>query len=414
MQDASGAHTVGMACSRLAVCVALVAPALLTLDASASNKTKPRTPVEWPTEACMDFVDRSADPVYSFSYDIPREDPSPGEPLTSDEVADSRRHQFFAMCHQRSPQQWPPVWIDAEDVQAAIDKGLINDDVVEDDEVLPGNPYWGGGCALELTDKRPITNAMADSPVEWDTTGIDAGGYTLWGYTWEPAFNVWWPRTGHIVVVHDGNPEAAGPAGAVTNTEVIVEMGQSAAIEGCAVGPAGTTVTGYFASTDGNTGEDWDPPWAPFSDTVELSDGTFSLDFVAPTEVAGDQVLIRVDIETPDGTIFEAHMTTLVSVLAGGQSGGCDEGSGGGFIGNPGCGGDDSSGGSTGTDSGDDSTSTSAAGTTTGEPASSGSSGSGISAGGSGGGSGGGCRVGGSGPFSLLLLGLLGLVRRRR
>ena len=77
----------------LVLAVALFAPALLPSEASAENGIKPRLPVTWePPVACLEFVDRSADPVYSFSYTIADEDPSPGETLLDDEVTDSRRH----------------------------------------------------------------------------------------------------------------------------------------------------------------------------------------------------------------------------------------------------------------------------------------------------------------------------------
>ncbi|MGH1348810.1 MAG: hypothetical protein ACRBN8_45160 [Nannocystales bacterium] len=112
----------------LVLTAAVVAPALLPSDASAENGIKPRLPVTWENSpvACVEFVDRSADPVYQFSYDIPDEDPSPGEELLEDEVIDSRRHQFVALSRQGNPQtEYPHLWITPADVQVALDKNLI-------------------------------------------------------------------------------------------------------------------------------------------------------------------------------------------------------------------------------------------------------------------------------------------------
>ena len=43
------------------------------------------------------------------------------------------------------------------------------------------------------------------------TTGVPAGAYAVWGYTYEPAQNLWTPRDG-IVRVIDGDASSAGPA----------------------------------------------------------------------------------------------------------------------------------------------------------------------------------------------------------
>ena len=412
-----------MACSRrLLVCLALVTPVLLARDAQAENGIKPRHPVEWePPVACLEFVDRSADPVYRFSYAIPDEDPSPGEQLLEDEVADSRTHQFFAMARQGNPQtRFPKQWITPADVAAALEKELIADTTVGPEDTLETNPFWSDHFERITPDdqRRPIAHESVAEPVEWDTTAVNAGPYLLWGYTWEPAFNLWSARTGNLVIVHDGDPTDAGPAAVVTNGELIVYSDEAAIIEGCAFGSAGTTLDGYFAQTpDNGTPDDWEPTWIQFADDVPLDGESFALEMLPGEEFATNTLLVRIVANDPSGATYEAHAPELVSVLPG-QAGNCDDG-GSSIIGNPGCGSDSSSGGASETDGdSDDGTSATPTSGGSGEPTSGGSAGSDGSTSGSAGGSGGtstggGCTLGGGAPSALLLLGLLGFRRRR-
>lgn len=406
--------------TRLVVTAALLAPALLSSEASAENGIKPRLPVTWdPPVACLEFVDRSADPVYRFSYDIPDEDPSPGEDLLEDEVSNSRRHQFIALSRQGNPQtEYPHLWITPEDVQAAIEKNLITETTVEPDETMVTSPLWSDHFFRITPDdaRRPISWESVAAPVEWDTSAVDTGAYMLWGYTWEPAFNIWSQRVGNVVVVHDGDPDAIGPAVAVTNGELIVYSDEAAIIEGCVHGAAGTTLRGDFALTPENgAGNEWEPTWIPFAQDIPVDGDTFALEFLPGEDYATKILLVRVIATDPQGRSYEAHMPELVNVLAGSDAS-CDEGDGGGFIGSPGCGDDDSTGTSSATETGDP------PGTTSGSASGSGSSAAGTSgattapASGDGdGGSGGTCAVDRrNGGFGLLLLGLLGLRRRRR
>lgn len=404
--------------TRLVLTAALVAPALLPRDASAENGIKPRLPVMWdPPVACVEYVDRSADPIYQFSYDIPDEDPSPGEELLPDEVADSRRHQFIALSRQGNPQsEYPYLWLTPQDVQAALDKELIADTTVAADETMVTSPLWSDDFVRITPDdaRRPISMASVAAPVEWDTSTADSGVYMLWGYTWEPAFNIWSQRVGNVVIVHDGDPDAVGPAAVVSSREIIVYANDPAVVEGCVAGAAGTTLSGEFAVTPSGGEPDWEPTWISFADNVPADGESFTLEFVPGDDYATETLLVRVTATDPSGRSYEAHMTELVIVLPG-ESAGCDE-SGGSIIGNPGCGGE----GSTGT--------TSASGTgpamSTSGPTSSGDASGTDSAGTSGattnpgadgdGGSGGTCAVDrGNSGFALLMLGLLGLRRRR-
>lgn len=386
---------------------------------------KPRILVTWDRNpACIELVDRTADPVYTFEYSILNEDPSPGEELLPDEVLDSRTHQFFAFSAQGNPQTgFPYNWISTADVQAAVEKGLITDTTVGPDETLDTSPLWQDRFVRITPDdaRRPIADESVAAPVAWDTTGASAGVYQLWGYTWEPAFNQWAQRVGNVVIVHDGDPSAVGPAAAVTNGELIVYSDETALIEGCLHAPAGTTVDGFFAETPPNgSGSDWQPAWVSFIEGEEVSGDTFALEFVPGGGHETPTLLVRLVFTDPDGRSYEAHMPDLVNVLPG-SAGGCDTDASGGFVGMPGCGGDDSSGGASDSDSVGDSTagetsSTPTSGDDTNTSASGSSSGPSSAGGDGGGGSGGTCAVGDRGgpPSALLLLGLLGLRRRKR
>lgn len=303
-------------------------------DAAASNMTHPRTPVLWENTECMQTHDRSADPVYQLVYDIPNEDTE----VTIDEVDDSRRHQFFALCRQENSQVHLPRWITQEDVDAAAAKNLIDPLAVGDEEIFETATYWEG-CWHRINDdvdRRPITNAMASQPVPWDTTGIDEGTYVIWGYTWEPAFNIWVQRQGAIVKVHDGgDPRDIGPGAAITTPEQNIYKNDVVDLEGCVDAREGSTMTAYYATTEGASDPDWEPAWTPFAEDVAVEGDSFSIEFAPPEEVAGGAVLIHVRVTDDEDRQYEAHMRDLIHVLPGDNPESCDEG--GGFIGSPGC-----------------------------------------------------------------------------
>ncbi len=418
---ATGATLVGMAWTRsLVLTAALVVPVLLPGDAFAENGIKPRLPVMWePPVACLEFVDRSKDPVYGFSYNIADEDPSPGEALLADEVSDSRRHQFIALSRQGNPQtEYPHLWITPQDVQAAIQKSLISENTVPPDETMLTSPIWSEHFFRITPDdaRRPIAWESVEAPVQWDTTGLQGGAYMLWGYTWEPAFNIWSQRSGNVVIVHDGDPDAVGPGVAITNGELIVYSDENATIEGCVHGAAGTTLRGEFAQTPGNgKPNDWQPSWIPFAQDVPVRGDTFALEFMPGEDYATKTLLVRVTATDPGGRAYEAHMPELINVLPG-SDGSCEDGDGGGFIGAPGCGGDDSTGGGSGTETGDTPSTSGPAGSSGGSNnETSGTTGASSAQGTAEGGSGGTCTVDRrNSGFSLLVLALFGLRRRRR
>jgi MYXO-CTERM domain-containing protein len=311
------------------------AVALLPLTAWAGNGLHPRTEVLWPDDvACSNVVDKSVDPVYEVSYEIPFEDTE----VTEDEVDDSRRHQFFGICRQFHSQIFLPNWITYADVDAAIGKNLIDENSVTDEQVIETNQDWDD-CWFRVNedaDRRPITNEMAAVPVPWDTTDVPVGVYVIWGYTYEPAFNVWTQRQGTIVKVIDGGaPEDIGPGAAISTREQTPYKGDTIQIEGCVNTLSGSTMSGFYASTAGASDPDWEPGWVPFMEDEAVMGESFSVDFIAPEEVAGQTIMMRIDVTDPMGRTYEAHMRENVIVLKG-MSEDCETG--GDFIGGAGCG----------------------------------------------------------------------------
>lgn len=314
---------------------------LWPIGAHAGNGVKPRTPVLWDDPPCMTLVDRSADANLHVPYAIPVEDPIEGESITPDEVAGSRTHQFFAFAREIDQVTFYPSWINDADVQAAVAKGIIEAGSVDVEEILDSAPSWAGRWSKVTPDdpRRAIAFDVAAAGVDWDTTTVAVGVYHLEGYTYEPQFNVWWPRAG-VVKVHDGDPDAAGPAVALDQIELVMFRDSTATITGCIDAPAGTTVEGSWALALPAT----PLAWETFGEAT-IDGGTFGLEFAAPEEAAGMFLTVRAVATSDDGRSYTSHLRALVTVLEYEDPENCDDG--GGFIGKPGCGGvgtdDDSS-----------------------------------------------------------------------
>jgi MYXO-CTERM domain-containing protein len=332
---------------------------LCPIAANAGNGVKPRTPVLWEEPPCLTLVDRSVDANLHIPYAIPMEDPIPGESITPDEVEGSRTHQFFAFAREVDQITFYPSWINDVDVQAAVAKSIIEAGSVDAEEILDSAEAWAGEWSRITPDdpRRSISFDVADAGVDWDTTPLAVGVYHVEGYTFEPQFNLWWPRAG-VIKVHDGDPDAAGPAIALDQIDLVMYRDGTATITGCIDAPAGTTVEGSWALALPATPLDWQPFGA-----ATIDGDTFAVDFAAPQEAAGMFLTVRA-VATNDGRSYTSHLRTLVTVLEYEDPEACDDS--GGFIGKPGCGGvgtddDSSSGGSgtSGTAPTDDTTSTS-------------------------------------------------------
>lgn len=381
-----------------AACASLPGAAL------ASNMTHPRTPVLWEDVPCLTLHDRSADPILHLPYGIPFEDLE----ITMDEVPDSRTHQFFAFCRPHHPQDFLPTWITEADVAAAIAVGIIEPGEVETDDIMALSPAWTD-CWFRINaddERRPISDAMADAGVEWDTAAVPAGVYTIDGYTYEPEFNIWYLRPG-VVKVHDGDPHAVGPAAAISTGELTPYRDDEVLIEGCVHAVPETTFTVYWAETvmDVETME-----WVEYLTDQPLAGPDFAFPFSAPEALWGETGLIRVDFTDPQGRTYTAYQADPLLVIDNDNPADCDDG---GFVA-----------GACGTSSGDGGSSTGDAGTSTGT----GSTGTDTAAGstGTGGGSGPGqddllegargcgCRTTDDGAPGLVVLAIVAPVLRRR
>lgn len=317
--------------------------ALVPAVASASNMTHPRTPVTWEGTPCLTLHDRSEDPIFHLEYGIPFEDLD----VTPDEVPGSRRHQFFAYCRPHHPQDFLPTWITQADVDAAVAAELVGEGVVETTDILEFSEHWAD-CWFRINgddERRPISNAMAAAGVDWDTSAVPAGVYTLNGYTYEPVFNIWTLRPG-VMKIHDGDPHAIGPAAAISTGELTPYRDDEVMIEGCAHALPGSTFTAYWAVTPMPNVE---PDWIEYVVDQELPGEDFAFGFTPPEPLWGESGLIRVDVSDPEGRTYTAYQADNMLVINSDNPDSCDQG--GSFIGSP-CGGttggDDSTGGSEG------------------------------------------------------------------
>lgn len=325
----------------------------IPMAASASNMTHPRTPVVWDNTPCMTLHDRGNGAVMHVPYAIPNEDIE----VTKDEVADSRTHQFFAYCRPHHPQNYLPGWITQVDVDAAALLGLVEKGL-DAEGILESNTEWED-CWFRINedaDRRPITYAMAEAGVDWDTADVPAGVYTLYGYTYEPVFNVWHLRPG-VVKVHDGDPLAVGPAAAISVADIddtTPYRDEELLLPSCVNAAAGSTYTTYWALTDA------DPTWEVYEADLEVPGETFDVAFTPPEGLWGESGLIRLDITEPGGSTYTAYVSEPIVTINADNPDACDQG--GGFIGSP-CE-DSSGGGDTASSGGDDDNSDGTASTT--------------------------------------------------
>lgn len=306
---------------------AFAACALLPATAVATNGTHPRTPVLWDADApCVQVHDRSQGATLHLPYAIPLDDVE----ITPDEVADSRRHQFFAFCRPHDAQAFLPSWITDADVQSAAAKDLLTVDQIEPTDILEHSTAWAD-CWHRIVaddDRRPIDAAHANAGVDWDTSGLPIGGYTLYGYTYEPVFNLWWLRP-TAVKLHDGDPEAAGPVGVIATGALSIYRDETVRIEGGVDAVAGTTFEVAWALTADTDGE---PVWTVIDGTHEIQHEYFAFDFTPPEPMWGTTGMLRVVFTDPGGRSSTTYQADLIEVIGADDPSSCN---GGGFIGTP-------------------------------------------------------------------------------
>ncbi|PRP95648.1 hypothetical protein ENSA5_37810 [Enhygromyxa salina] len=286
------------------VCAALASPA----SASAANEAHVRTPVLWPSQ-CARVVDRSVDaPIVHFDYTIPVEDTEP----TLDELPDSRTHQFVALCRQRPVSELLPPWITRDDVDRSVELGLVEADEVSYREILDESTIWTD-CFTRITaddDRRPISFEQAAAGVEWDTSAVGPGVYSVSAYTFEPTLNLWRDRPGFVKILDDpDDPEQDLPAIALLVDEQALDPGAPIVVEACVdvLGPAQVELewARFAPSLD----------WQALDTLTVDDDGPLSLDLRAPIAAADSEILVRARITDARGRESIGHATARVSVL---------------------------------------------------------------------------------------------------
>lgn len=201
------------------------------------------------------------------------------------------------------------------------------------DDILETNEQWQG-CWYRIdadADRREITCAAADAGVDWDTSDVPEGVYVVEGYVWDPPLSQWSTRPGVLKVVDD--PESGPPAAAISASPGELYADQTGVVEGCIDAPEGSTFVGSWAVSR-VVGE---PQWEPFTKACVAGRARFALEFVPPEAAVGESaVMFRVDVTDPEGRTYTAYRRRVTSVIGFDDPEQCD-GTGGGFIGDPGC-----------------------------------------------------------------------------
>jgi len=282
-----------------------IALAALPVAAHAGNGDLPRTPVIHLGESCLTVVDRSVDPVVHLRYTIPNVDIC----LTADEPPDSRTHQLIAFCHGDPTARITPHWL----TRAEADAGA-GDVTVPASDILAEHPDYAD-CwtpTVPAAERRPITCQAARDGVDWDTTGLARGTYTIRGYTYEPPQNDWSPRLGAFKIVDGPDRQGAPPSVGFANIDTYLWLNQPMTVRLCVDAMDGSTVSLAHAFSVAEA--DPEPDWITFIADEPVSSGTVTLEFLPPAAVAGQFVTLRAEIVDPMDRRFTAYMQGEIKV----------------------------------------------------------------------------------------------------
>jgi hypothetical protein len=306
--------------SHTAGALAALAAMGLCGSAAAANVSKPVAPASFTSADCLTTIVRADDPAGHLEIAIPFEDVG----TTPDEPPGSRHMQFFATCRDPRPGERLPTWISRADADsaAAVDPTVISpssDDVLEESSAWsgPGHAGEGSPCVVPINaadDRIPITCEDTADGITWDTTGVPAGAYVVWGYTYEGARSVWSRRPGVVHVVDDA-PETAPPAVAFSSPAARGEMRLDTGllVQGCSAGAPGSTLELSWAALD-ELADDPDGAWAAFA---QLEGGAFEAPFVPPADAEYAGVVFRARVTDPEGVSFQTFSAGYMTVLAG-------------------------------------------------------------------------------------------------
>jgi hypothetical protein len=285
--------------------------------ALASNGSKARIPVRWidPT-SCVTQIDRATQRTLHIEYTFDgADDVRPTD--ATDELADSRTHQFFALCHGLSRAQALPNWITRNDVERSMQLGLVPDPVQTND-VLDENALWNE-CAIRINpdnERRPIARAHANQGVDWDLDQVASGTYLVAGYTFEPPTNRWADalRPG-VITIYDSTREASPPpALALTSGSQITYRDRPFQLQACIAADPGASLE--FSWSPVVLGQD--PTWIAFLSGSTPANGTFAFEFTVPPGAAQTPttaLMIRGIVRDAQGRSYEAYSRHDLVVL---------------------------------------------------------------------------------------------------
>lgn len=284
--------------------LALGGGAFTARPADASDGALPRTPVVHIGTECLVVVDRSSNPSVHLDYTVPFADTC----VTSDEAPQSRTHQFLATCRGTEPGELLPAWVSQADVAAANEAGAIPDDLAPTEgDILESSPTWKDCWTRIVPDaeRRAITCEAALPGIDWDTTGLPAGAWTVWGYTYQPPINQWTRRTGVVKIADDQHDP---PAVALEPHAPSMGVEGHLSLEACWSAPDGSQLTlSWFDGTS----------WHPLeTEPLFAHDGVTSLEVPAPLEV-GETFWLAVEVATPDGHVARYVSTQDVYIRPG-------------------------------------------------------------------------------------------------
>lgn len=283
---------------------------LTPCPALAGNTVHPRTPVLWPDAPCIATVDRSDTPSFAFDYEIPTEDTQ----LSSDELDDSRRHQFLGFCRQWPAGRPPPRYISIADLERAVMAGLEVGELQDDPEATLETSVVWADCWTRITAddaRRPITDAAAAEPVVWDLAGIDSGTWLIAGYTWEPPYNLWSRAPWVLRVVDEPMPIDAQAAVSLADTADTVYYDESLELPVCVDAAPGSTLTLEWAPSKPDVLE-----WFALDEVPLDGPGELVLPFAPPIESFGLTIVVRAAVAQPAGASYEGHALSPVIVFA--------------------------------------------------------------------------------------------------
>ena len=256
-------------------------------------------------EQCLTVVERG-DPLH-LDFSIPFEDAD----LTADELADSRRFQFFALCRdQHAELDALPNWIAQDDVDRSLAAGLLEDPPDASDVLDLADGWQDCVWRLNADDARiPITCEGTDGGLDFDTTALPPGNYVVRGYTFEPSVNVWVPRRGVVQVREDDAPQPVVSLMSPPREDWQAFENDGFELVGCMGGPPGTTVRLEWASL---IALQW-----TLVETLDAADGTFSIQFDFPPEAISQPLIFRAVATGPSGGSWTALAPGVLLVLPG-------------------------------------------------------------------------------------------------